>query len=57
MTDEEIKARQERNNICVGACLIGVVVLVFGVTVVKMMSGHNMEAFDHVYRPALEQSN
>lgn len=55
MTDDAIKERQARNNVWVGVSLVAFVGLVFAVTVAKMMAGHNMEAFDHVYRPQLEQ--
>ena len=54
MTDEEIKARQKSNNMLLGGILVGFVALVFLITVVKMMSGHSMEAFDHSVRPSLE---
>ena len=55
MSDKEIKGRQARNNVWLGFVLVGFVALVFAITVAKMMSGdHNMEAFDHVLRPALE---
>ncbi|MEM9716915.1 MAG: cytochrome C oxidase assembly protein [Pseudomonadota bacterium] len=52
--DEQIKARQSRNNVWVGFFLLGFVALVFAITVAKMMAGHNMEAFDHVYRPQID---
>ncbi|MEO1561843.1 MAG: cytochrome C oxidase assembly protein [Pseudomonadota bacterium] len=55
MKDDAIKERQARNNVWVGVTLVAFVGLVFAVTVAKMMAGHNMEAFDHVYRPQLEQ--
>ncbi|GLQ34919.1 hypothetical protein GCM10007939_12020 [Amylibacter marinus] len=54
MTDEEIHARRAKNNKMLGLVLVGFVVIVFGITIVKMTKGHNMEAFDHVRRPALE---
>ena len=57
MTDEQVKARQARNNTWLGLTLVGFVALVFAMTVAKMMAGHNMEAFDHVYRPQIDQVN
>ena len=54
LDQDEINARRGRNNLWLGGILIGFVLLVFAVTVAKMMAGHNMEAFDHVRRPALE---
>lgn len=47
-------ARKRRSNILLGLVLGGFVAVVFAITVAKMMQGHNMEAFDHVRRPALE---
>lgn len=52
--DQEIKARQSKNNNVLGLILGAFILLIFAVTIAKMISGHNMEAFDHVHRPALE---
>ena len=57
MTDEELKERRRVNNMLLGGILVGFVALVFLITVVKMMSGQSMEAFDHTYRPSLENQN
>lgn len=52
--DSKIGDRRKRNNIMLGMVLFGFVTLVFFITVAKMMDGGNMEAYDHVVRPALE---
>lgn len=52
MTDTHDK--KSRSNKMLGFVLGGFVAIVFAITVAKMMAGHNMEAFDHVRRPALE---
>ena len=57
MTDDEIKARRRTNNNLLGGILLGFVALVFLITVVKMMNGQSMEAFDHTIRPSLESQN
>ena len=57
MTDDEIKARRKTNNNLLGGILVGFVALVFLITIVKMMNGHSMEAFDHTVRPSLEKTN
>ena len=54
MNEEQVKERREKNNIWVGIVLLAFVALVFAITVAKMMAGHNMEAFDHVYRPQID---
>jgi hypothetical protein len=53
MTDAEIHARRKKNNVMLGLVLVAFVVLVFSITVAKMMGGANMEAADHVLRPQL----
>ena len=55
MSDAEIKERQRINNLILGGILIGFVALVFLITVVKMMSGHSLEAYDHTVRQSLER--
>ena len=54
--DEEIHAIRARNNMWLGGVLAAFVVIVFGITISKMMRGDNMEVFDHVRRPQLEAS-
>jgi hypothetical protein len=56
MTDEEIHARRKKNNLMLGLVLVAFVVLVFSITVAKMMGGATLEAYDHVRRPQLEQT-
>lgn len=45
--------RKRRSNLMLGLVLGGFVALVFAITVVKMMNGASMEAFDHTLRPSL----
>ncbi|MDB9875726.1 cytochrome C oxidase assembly protein [Amylibacter sp.] len=51
MTDDEIRKIRKKNNSMLG------LILVFSITVAKMMGGATMEAYDHVRRPQLEQIN
>ena len=55
MTDDEIRKIRKKNNVILGVILIAFVVLVFSITVAKMMGGATMEAYDHVRRPQLEE--
>ena len=55
MTDDEIRKIRKKNNVILGVILVAFVVLVFSITVAKMMSGATMEAYDHVRRPQLEE--
>jgi len=57
MTDDEIQKIRKKNNIILGVILVAFVVLVFSITVAKMMGGATMEAYDHVRRPQLEEIN
>ncbi len=50
----EIHKRRLSRNVGVGLTLLGMVAVVFGLTVVKVTRGDPMERFDHVARPALE---
>jgi len=52
--DHPLHKRRSKSNLMLGLVLAGFVGLVFAITIAKMTSGHNMEAFDHVRRPALE---
>lgn len=45
--------RRSKSNKMLGLVLGGFVMLVFAITIAKMTAGHNMEAADHVLRPAL----
>jgi hypothetical protein len=57
MTDDEIRKIRKKNNSILGLILVAFVILVFSITVAKMMGGATMEAYDHVRRPQLEQIN
>jgi len=52
--EHELHSRRFSRNLSVGLCLLALIGIVFGLTVVKVTSGAPMEAFDHVARPALE---
>ncbi len=55
--EHEIHDRRKGRNMGVGLLLIGVIGIVFGLTVVKVLGLtdiRQMERFDHVARPALE---
>ncbi len=54
--ETEAQKSRKKSNILLGAVLGGFVLLVFAITIVKMVDGQNMEAFDHVRRPALEDA-
>ncbi len=51
--DHELHLRRRGRNFGLLAVLLGFIVLMFGLTVVKVTSGGLAEAFDHVARPAL----
>jgi hypothetical protein len=53
----EIHSRRFGRNLGVGLALVGMVVIVFGLTVVKVLQLGDitqLERFDHVARPQLE---
>lgn len=54
--DRNTTPQRQKNNVFLGLVLLGFVILVFSITIVKMMNGNSMEAYDHVYRPSLEIS-
>ncbi len=54
--EHELHAARSGRNLAVGICLVLFVVLVFALTLVKLGSGHQMEAFDHAVRPSLVES-
>lgn len=58
MTDlkatHELHDRRLSRNVGVGLTLVALVVVVFGLTVVKVTRGDPMQAFDHVVRPEME---
>ncbi|MEM8631995.1 MAG: hypothetical protein AAGF74_12215 [Pseudomonadota bacterium] len=49
----ELHKRRLSRNVGVGLCLLGFVVLMFGLTVVKVTNGDPMQGFDHVLRPEM----
>ncbi len=49
----ELHQRRGGRNRAVGFVLAAFVVLVFGVTVVKLSSGQMIEAYDHTVRPSI----
>jgi hypothetical protein len=50
----ELHERRKSRNFGVGLVLIGLIAVVFALTVVKVTRGDPMQAFDHVVRPELE---
>lgn len=48
--DHELHTRRFGRNLWLAIVLIGLVGIVFGLTVVKVTSGQPMEAFDHAPR-------
>ena len=55
--EHELHERRKGRNFGVGLVLVGVVAIVFGLTVVKVLNLETMaqfERFDHVARPQLE---
>lgn len=55
--EHDLHKRRMGRNLGLGIVLVGFVALVFGLTVVKVSNGGNMEAFDHTPRPALTEGN
>lgn len=51
--EHELHRRRKGRNIWLGVVLGGFVLLVMGLTVVKVSSGGQLEGFDHVMRPSL----
>lgn len=55
--EHELHNRRKGRNFGVGLVLVGLVAIVFGLTVVKVLNLENIaqfERFDHVARPQLE---
>ena len=50
----DIHQRRFSRNLGVALALVGLVVIILGLTVVKVKRGDGMERFDHVVRPSLE---
>ncbi len=51
--EHELHKRRFGRNLGLGLVLAAFVVLVFGLTVVKVTEGDPMQAFDHVARPEM----
>ena len=51
--DHELHGRRRGRNFGLLAVLLAFIVVIFGITVVKVQTGGLAEAFDHVARPAL----
>ena len=51
--EHEIHRRRLGRNLGLGVVLVAFVVLIFGLTVVKVSQGHGLQAFYHVVRPEL----
>lgn len=49
----EIYSRRKGRNIAVVLCCLGMVVMIFGVTIVKVQNGGMIEGFDHTYRASV----
>jgi hypothetical protein len=49
----DLHKRRFGRNLGVGLLLVGMVVLVFALTVVKVKRGDDMQGYDHVLRPEL----
>jgi len=58
--DSEMHQRRFGRNLGVALCLVGFIVIVFGLTIAKINQGASMEAFDHTPRvsvtPIVEDS-
>ena len=52
--EHELHTRRKSRNIGLGLALVGLVVVVFALSVVKVTRGDPMQAFDHVVRPEME---
>ncbi len=46
-TEHEIHGRRRSRNVGLGLVLVAFVVLIFGLTIVKVQQGDLMEAYDH----------
>jgi hypothetical protein len=52
-TEHELHQRRRGRNIGLGLVLAAFVLLVFGLSVVKVTRGDPMQGFDHVVRPEM----
>ncbi len=54
MSKKETSAENKTsNNILLGLLMLGLVILIFLVTIVKLMNGGSLQGYDHVVRPEL----
>ena len=51
--DHELHKRRFGRNMGLGGVLIAFVLLVFGLTIVKISEGSSLQGFDHVVRPEM----
>ena len=49
----DLHKRRFSRNLGVGLLLVGMVAIVFGLTVVKVKRGDALQGFDHVVRPEM----
>ncbi|MEM8871294.1 MAG: hypothetical protein AAGB10_10000 [Pseudomonadota bacterium] len=47
--EHEIYRRRGARNLAVGGCLVGVVLMIFAVTLVKLSAGVEIRGFDHTF--------
>ncbi|MCV6595798.1 MAG: hypothetical protein OIF40_01765 [Mangrovicoccus sp.] len=52
-TTHELHHRRWGRNLGLGVVLIAFVAIVFGLTIAKVTTGADLQAYDHVARPAL----
>jgi hypothetical protein len=52
--EHELHKRRFSRNLGVGLTLVAFIVLVFGLTIVKVTNGGSLEAYDHSIRRSLE---
>lgn len=51
--EHEIHQRRKSRNVGLGLVLVGMIVVVFGLTIVKVQQLGAIQGFDHVVRPEL----
>ena len=54
--EHEIHRRRRSRNVGLGLTLAGLIVVLFGLSVVKITSVGPIEGYDHVTRPALSET-
>ena len=52
--EHELHRRRFGRNLGVALALAALIALVFGLTIVKVTRGDQMQAYDHAYRPEME---